>query len=239
MRTNKWIKVNQLFDNDIWDEAVCITIDIDWAHDDVLSDTIDLMEKFSVPVTWFVTHDTPLLNRLRCNPNFELGIHPNFNKKLHENDDRSVEMILDEITSIVPNAKSVRSHSLVQSSRLLEVFKQYGIQFECNTIIPSQSNLKLRPWMLWNGILKVPHFWEDDVSCLYGQMEDISYLLKGEGLKVFAFHPIHIFLNTEDLGRYEATSSIRHRPEELKTHRCEGYGARSALLSLLDNYDKQ
>lgn len=238
MKLSNWVKIDELSDSHLWDDAVCITIDIDWAHDDILSDTIDLLEKYSVPVTWFVTHDTPILDRLRSNPNFELGIHPNFNEKFHGRDDRSLNMILDELISIVPNAKSVRSHSLVQSSRLLETFNDYGLKFECNTIIPYQSQLKLLPWVLWNGILKVPHLWEDDVTCLYGKQEDICALLKREGLKVFAFHPIHIFLNSEALHRYELTRSLHHCPEELINHRYDGYGTRSALLSLLDNYAK-
>lgn len=61
-----------------------LTFDIDWACDGVLADTIDLVEEADVCATWFVTHDTPLLKRLRENPKFELGIHPNFNNILEE-----------------------------------------------------------------------------------------------------------------------------------------------------------
>ena len=238
MKFNNWVRIDELSDTDLWDPAICITIDIDWVHDDILSDTINLLEQYSVPVTWFVTHDTPVLNRIRGNPNFELGIHPNFNNKLHRSDDRTVNMILEELLSVVPNAKSVRSHSLVQSSRLLEIFKHHGLQFECNTIIPYQSKLKLLPWKLWNEMLKVPHLWEDDVACLYGQLGDISELTKLKGLKVFAFHPIHIFLNSNNLKVYEATRSLHMHPLELINHRNEGYGVRNALISLLNNYAK-
>jgi hypothetical protein len=233
MKTDNWIRIEELSNSQIWDDAVCITIDIDWAHDDILSDTINLLEQYSVPVTWFVTHDTPLLHRLKDNPKFELGIHPNFNRKIDSSDDRTVNMIIDELISIVPNAKSVRSHSLLQSSRLLEIFKVYGLEFECNTIIPYQSNLELLPWRLWNGMLKVPHFWEDDVACLYGQMEGISALLKRKGVKVFSFHPIHIFLNTEDLDRYEVSKKFHHNAKRLIEYRASTYGARDALFELL------
>lgn len=75
-RTLSSIQVGAVAD---WSEAPYLSIDIDWAHDDVLADTIDLVEEYRVPVTWFVTHDTPLLARLRSHPDFELGIHPNFN----------------------------------------------------------------------------------------------------------------------------------------------------------------
>ncbi len=62
-----------------WKDKIFLTFDIDWANDDVLNDTIDLIERSDIAATWFVTHDTPVLNRLRANPRFELGIHPNFN----------------------------------------------------------------------------------------------------------------------------------------------------------------
>ena len=63
-------------------EKVFLTFDIDWASDFVLEYCIDLIESAQVKATFFVTHETPLLERLRENPNFELGIHPNFNPLL-------------------------------------------------------------------------------------------------------------------------------------------------------------
>lgn len=62
-----------------YQKTIYLTFDIDWAHDTILEYTVDLLEKHEVAATFFVTHDTPVLNRLRDNPLFELGIHPNFN----------------------------------------------------------------------------------------------------------------------------------------------------------------
>lgn len=56
-------------------QKIFLTFDIDWASDEVLEYCIDIIEKANVKATWFVTHETPLLERLRANPNFELGIH--------------------------------------------------------------------------------------------------------------------------------------------------------------------
>src|SRR5688572_22770431 len=62
-----------------WRDRIFLTIDIDWASDEVIADTAALVEEAGVAATWFVTHDTPQIGRLRANPLFELGIHPNFN----------------------------------------------------------------------------------------------------------------------------------------------------------------
>lgn len=45
--------------------ALYLTFDVDWACDEVLADTIDLVEEADVCATCFVTHDAPLLKRLR------------------------------------------------------------------------------------------------------------------------------------------------------------------------------
>lgn len=66
-------------------QKIFLTFDIDWASDEVLEYCIDIVEKANIKATWFVTHETPLLGRLRANPNFELGIHPNFNPLLEGN----------------------------------------------------------------------------------------------------------------------------------------------------------
>jgi hypothetical protein len=215
--------------------AVVLTFDIDWACDEVLQDSIDLVERVGAPATWFVTHDTPLLSRLRANKNFELGIHPNLNPLL-TGTPGDAEQIIDDLLKIVPDAVSIRCHSLVQSSRLLDLFQSKGLIFDCNHFVPEQSGIELRPWRLWNEIVKIPHFWEDDAVCIYEHNASISDLLVRDGLKVFDFHPIHIFLNTEDLARYSRTRSLHHKAAKLLAHRYVGAGTRTHFLDLLDAF---
>ncbi len=220
-----------------WSGAPYLSIDIDWAHDDVLADTIDLVEEYRLPVTWFVTHDTPLLARLRSNPDFELGIHPNFNFLLNGDGcaGRDAAEVVDRLMVIVPEAKSVRSHSLTQNSLLLNLFARRGLTHECYTFIPIQSGIPLKPWRLWFDLTRVPFFWEDDIACLYGS--DVAVPMNRmaglEGIKVFDFHPIHIFLNTEDMDRYEKTRAWHRSPQVLQAHRYAGDGTRTRFLEYL------
>lgn len=220
-----------------WSKVPYLTLDIDWAHDEILADTIDLVEENRVPATWFVTHDTPLLSRLRNNPRFELGIHPNFNFLLDGDGraGRDVAEVLDRLLAIVPEAKCVRSHSTTQSSGLLDHFVRRGLTHECNAFIPVQSGIELKPWRLWSGLTRVPYFWEDDVACLYGRDETLpmSRLVSLEGIKVFDFHPVHIFLNTENMDRYEKTREWHRTPKELRAHRHTGEGTRTRFLDFL------
>ena len=56
-----------------WKGKLFLTFDVDWAHDDVVGDVIDLVESADVSATWFITHRSKVLDRLQANPNFEIG----------------------------------------------------------------------------------------------------------------------------------------------------------------------
>jgi len=226
-------------DESTWRGRIFLTFDLDWAHDRVIQDTIDLVEAADVPATWFVTHASPVLERLRGNPKFEIGVHPNFNTLLDGSQRREggTQEILEEMLKIVPEAKSVRSHSMTQSSVLLTAFRAAGLTHDANHFIPASVASDLRPWKLWNGMTRVPYFWEDDLFCIYGDFRpepDVaSAASRGDGIKIFDMHPIHIFLNTEHIERYEGTRAIHQIPNELMGHRYQGYGTRNRLLDLL------
>lgn len=214
---------------------VFITIDVDWAHDAILEYAIDIFERHDLSVTWFLTHKTGLLERIRENPKFELGIHPNFNPLLKgdiTNGSSAIEVFC-KLLDIAPEAKSFRSHSLLQSSPLLNIAKEIGLTHDANSYIPHSSGIELAPWTHWNGLIRVPHFWEDDVCWQDGFKAPPSALLSSPGLKVFDFHPIHIFLNTDSDQRYSQARSAYHDPEALIGFRNQGYGTKNFLCDLL------
>ena len=47
------------------------------------------------------------------------------------------------------------------------------------------------------------------------------------------FHPIHVFLNTEDLSRYERTRPLHNDPLHLEEARHTGVGVRTLLVDLI------
>ena len=226
-----------------WNGPLFLTFDIDWAHDEVLNDTIEIVQNYQVSATWFVTHKTPVLERLKANKKFELGIHPNFNFLLQGKHDagQTAKDVVQRCLDIVPDARVVRSHSMTQSSGLLEIFKECGLTHDANHFVPHHTGIELKPWQLWNNLVRVPYSWEDDVHILYDTIEvpqksplDIAMDKSDGGLKVFDFHPIHVFLNTESLDRYERTRPLHQNPKELIKHRYQGYGTCSRLIELME-----
>ena len=215
-------------------DKLFLTFDIDWAHDEVIEDTHRLLGESQVSATFFATHESPAIKVLCEDENLEVGLHPNFNKildgsALNENSDN----VISALKSIIPEAKSVRSHSTTFSTVLCSSFAKQGLTHDVNYFIPDFSEVDLKPWLNWLGITMVPYFWEDDVACVEPNVSDVSSLVMRQGIKVFDFHPIHVFLNTESLDRYKRTRPFHQNPEELIKHRFEGYGTRSKLIELM------
>lgn len=223
---------------------IYITFDLDWAADFVLNDTLDLIEKHDISATFFITHNTSLLNRMRENPKIELGIHPNFNDFLTNriSNTKTVEDRIKELIDIVPEAKCIRSHSLFQQSNLLRLFIDFGIKKDLNMLIPRHSKIELKPFMFfYSELLRIPYFWEDDTHCLdiLNRIEtlwDPEKWLMHPGLKIFNFHPIHVYLNTENLNRYESGREFLRCEKKLREKRLPSnhVGTRSFLLSLIN-----
>jgi hypothetical protein len=223
-----------------YEREIYLTFDVDWADDAVLGDTIELLEARGAAATLFATHVSPLLAGLAGHPRIEVGLHPNFNALLeagrHEQDAAAV---VDQLHAAFPAAVSVRSHSLFQSSGLQYLFARRGLGFEVNQFIPAWSGVVCRPYREITGIVRVPYFWEDDVQMMamargLAPSWNAEAMLLAPGLKVFDFHPIHVFLNSETMGRYEASRDSHRDAARLVAHRCPTYGTRSFLIDLLD-----
>jgi hypothetical protein len=224
---------------------VYISLDMDWACDEVLEYAIDLVEESDIKATFFITHGTPLLSRLRNNSNIELGIHPNFNPLLDKDHGTSAYEILRDIHDIVPEAISVRSHALMTGSLLSDLFYKEGLRIESNTYYyAGRGNMIPPPAYDPCGILRVFHFWEDDCHSAWIDKNvehdwNVHRFLNLEGVKIFDFHPIHLFLNTEKTQRYESCRAFHRKPSELIDHRnTNGCGTYTFFTDLVDTITK-
>ena len=61
-----------------------------------------------------------------------------------------------------------------------------------------------------------------------------SEYLAQKGLKVFDFHPIHIYLNTADLAVYNQAKKYTKDAQMLCRYRNEQQGAESFLIDLIE-----
>ena len=191
---------------------LALTFDIDWAPDFAIRQAAELLISNKIKCTWFVTHRSDYVEELfRHKDIFEFGIHPNFLE--NSSHGKSEEEVLNHICSIVPGAKSVRTHALHQSSRLLsKMIDEYGIETDCSLLLYLTKDIE--PHHIYfrhdpKGIYRIPYFWEDDIF-MYDPGKDwdlTSPVYRTNGLKIFNFHPVLTFLNSETMHSYEELKS--------------------------------
>lgn len=218
-------------------ESIGLTFDIDWAPEFVIRDLIELLKSYEVKATFFCTHSSYVIDNLTDNDDFEIALHSNFcNVSTHgktEND------VMGHLLKIHPEAKGVRSHCLVQSTPVLELFMEKKMDYDCNLLMFGQSHLA--PFLNWNGLVRIPYYFEDDLYSSYGypwELENID--LESQGLKIFDFHPIHIFLNSNSMNNYNSARKHSGPITEVDEIKLSKYinsverGAKDFLIDILD-----
>jgi hypothetical protein len=220
---------------------IAITVDVDWAPEPAIAWLANHLIERQVRSTWFVTHPSEQIERLRTRPDlFELGIHPNFLPGSTQGD--SPAAVLDYCRQLVPEATCVRTHRLVQSTPLLTQIMRLGyIRADVSLFLPATPHLRpvpvsLEGYTLW----RIPYLWEDDYEMhSHAPCWDLArHLQIGEGLKVFNFHPVHVYLNSADLAPYEAlkqreTPLAKTSAAEMRDHIYSGAGTRNLLEELV------
>jgi len=206
-------------------ELIAITSDLDWAPDQVLDFMLDPIGKLGIKATIFCTH------RIHIGGGHEIGLHPNYTKNLER------ETLVNLMRS-VPRCKGIRSHGLFIHSRLFQLYNELGIEYDSSYLIPMQI---VEPFNHPLGIVEIPMFFEDDAYfCDHSPSFNVSDLCLGKpGLKVFNFHPIHVFINTDTPRRYAKAKNFYQNPSHLIRYRKNGRGTRTLFLDLLEYIRKR
>ena len=205
---------------------VCLTFDTDWLCDAFLETTIEILEEYDLSATFFATNESSLLKSLDQD-RYEIALHPNF---LDEKFEWRIDA-LSILKEIYPEATGTRSHCLTFSSRMLPDLKSLSIQYESNIFLFGQQYLLpvLRAKNFWS----LPFFWSDDkyLELAYSFKKPEFFDLKEKGLKVYNFHPVHIFLNTDRVNRYE-NSRITFNTKNMFNYVNKGLGVRTIFIDL-------
>lgn len=211
-------------------EGVFLTLDLDWCHEEILLDTLELLEEYEAKATFFCTDRPKSLDLLRGNSRVELGVHPNFRPLLAGINGQKLDAanVLDKLLELIPEAKSVRSHSLIAGSTLSSLFASRGLTHESNIRVPLLQGWGLRPFANFSGLVSCPFNWADytDMGSPIPEKKESLYMM-------VAFHPIHIFLNSESHSRYEASRPVHYSPKKLLAHRNPGLGVRDEFIQFL------
>lgn len=219
-----------------------LTLDVDWAPDWAIDFCISECLKANIPSTIFITHESPVVSSLRGEPNVELGIHPNFQPGSTQGSD--VAEVFATLTGIEPQARSMRTHSLAQSSPILEYAATFAqIRNDVSLFLPFSRELPITSLRFPESTLtRLPYSWEDDLVMNNADWDWSLETWPGEvqGRVVWDFHPIHIVLNSTGFHQYASLKEyLGIRPlhelkeSEAKQFRNNGTGTLTYFRQLL------
>jgi ubiquinone/menaquinone biosynthesis C-methylase UbiE len=216
----------------------CFTADIDWASEAAIQSTLRLFDSYNIPLTPFITHDSPALRMRYATPELkaQVGLHPNFlPNSSHGN---TVSEVIDHVQNLWPEARGFRSHSFYDSSYVTTEMRRRGLSYDSNVCLWLQPDCV--PLAHGSGLIRFPVFWEDDVH--FGRDYPFEFRLLREhldrpGLKVINIHPIHVALNVPNDAFYQRHKQLNKSADPdlwTKTaHR--GAGTRTLLVEMLEH----
>jgi len=216
--------------------VLVITIDTDWSPQACVEDTLNLLREHEAPATVFTTRGLDP----RVVGDFDIGIHPNFCGPTQSED--AIREELKACTRALPRATGVRSHALVGSSRhYLLLRRGFGrLRYTSNYYMPGVPGIA--PFMTQSGLPELPIFWMDHLELERGAKLETRRLfeqLLTPGLKVFDFHPFHLFINSQSRAHFHSARPSYHNAARLRKQRRNGAGVRTMLNSLLQQAEKE
>ncbi len=215
---------------------IALTFDTDWAPPFVIEEVLALLD--GVPSTFFLTDGTAMKVLERA-PNVELGVHPNFLPGSSHGTTR--RQVLDTVMQLVPGAQVVKSHHLFQDATVLDLYVERGLHTDVSLL--EYQNPTLRPFHYWNGLVRIPCNFRDDVACVRRETRDDQRWMWSASAVICSFHPIHVYLNTDTLERYAALRNqgglVSIRPSVLADFvNRDTPGIRTVLTNLLGAISK-
>lgn len=186
----------------IWNEepVFCVTLDVDWASEDVLRDAQRLVEAYDITPTYFLTHPSDFLDGLLERGEIEAGLHPNFLP--HSSHGEGFDQVLAYCLRLMEHPRCFRSHRYFDVTDITHALAEAGLEYEGNVCTLLQQGIA--PFRHESGLVRFPTFFEDGTYLATGR--ELAFgpvsrsMFEQPGLKIIALHPLDMALNTPELG---------------------------------------
>ena len=221
---------------------ILFTSDIDWAPEWMIEELVKFLRINRIKATFFVTNESNILKSIEGGGDFEIGLHPNFYPKSSHGE--NVKEVFEYLLKLHPNATSMRTHGLYQSSSMFtEIINLFpSIKFDISLFMP--NNFHLQPSKLSIGdkyINRIAYQWEDDVEMYIG-LTDIV-IPKEASYFCLDVHPVHFALNSITMSNYEEIKHTLNKPlnkmskEEVEKYINKGFGVRTVIENFVKQID--
>lgn len=172
---------------------VCLTFDTDNCPELAIEFVQKRLERHGLAGTFFCTQRYESLSE----PN-EAATHP-FLREFYKLDEMFKP--LDKLIEQIPEAIGNRCHQLTSNGALYRHLAEKKFLYDSSWPMYMHNNIK--PIRLHTGVLELPIFYAENLIIDQGMSESFLDGLRAPGLKVFLFHPVHIFHNSNKKTFYE------------------------------------
>lgn len=194
---------------------IAITFSTDWAPAPVLQYTLDILDEYGVPATFFCTDDLSQRGFPHTKVCHELAIHPHIVLPCPR-----YGSVIRRMKDLFPDAVGSRSHRFITGTPVLRALSQNGILYD-SSIFTCYTHIE--PFMQHYGILQIPVWFSDDIAIRNGSVAynsiPLSALNDSYRLHVLNFHPVHVYLNTRRHRTYEDAKPFYQTPHKLLQYR--------------------
>jgi len=220
--------------------ALAVTVDLDWACEPAIEQTLEHFRADGVPVTVFTTHRSAYISAHL--QRLEVGLHPFFAADSSHGAD--VESVVQHVLALPHNLPAFRCHRFAFSNKSKAGLLAAGLRWSSNLCTDLEV---LPPYRDRFGILDLPIFLEDGGYLYRGHPLRLSEgpaasALLVPGLKVIVVHPMHFAVNTPHFEYMVGIKRSYSRAEwnelsgaRLEAIRHRGRGIRDLLLELIEH----
>lgn len=185
--------------------ALAVTIDLDWACEAAIEETLDAFRELRVPVTVFATHRSPRVEAALGE--IEVGVHPYFASGSSHG--ATIDEVVDHVLDLPHNLAAFRCHRFASCNGSREALARAGFLISSNVCTDLEV---LPPFADRYGCLEVPIFMEDGGflfrSHPLAMGGSLARGLEQHGRKVIVVHPMHFVLNTP---HFDYMAAIKRR----------------------------
>lgn len=214
---------------------VAVTIDLDWASEVAIEETLDYLAAKHIPATVFATHPSPRVAAALSE--LEVGLHPFFGEGSSHG--QSITEVVQSVLALPHNLPAFRCHRFGVSNEIREAMAAVGMKISSNICADLEI---VQPFIERCGLVEIPIFFED--GGYLRRERALNATITWEGTAVILIHPMHFAINTP---HFNYMASIKKNTSReawnamnrggLNALRWRATGIRDVVLRILDIAD--
>lgn len=214
----------------------CFTIDIDWACEAAIEETLSFFLERNITPTIFTTHDSKIVSSLLTK--LDVGLHPFFGRQSSHG--ATVNEVVKYVLALPHNLKAFRCHRFAVCNESKEAMLKAGMIISSNVC----TNLQLiEPFSDRFDFTEYPIFLEDGGYLWHKYPLFVNKALQDKlllnKLKVILLHPMHFVINSPSFNyMYDIKQSLNRKnwlnmsKKKLDKLKWKGHGMRNFIMEL-------